>query len=108
MISYTIRYKKLTDTTTNNYRKLHGIPMKRWRHIVKFRDNQITKADRRRNERLDKFISGLGVDLLPYQKEFIIKAVTCENKVYVTFPPRLGYTHSMMLLSNLMLEGGKI
>lgn len=35
MKSYVIRYKKLIDKTPNNYRKMHGEPMKRWVQLRK-------------------------------------------------------------------------
>lgn len=71
MRSYVIRYKKLTDENTNNYRKLHDKPMKRWRHIIKFRDEQITRADRRRNARLRQFADVMVNDVYKKYKKWM-------------------------------------
>lgn len=35
MISYVTRHKKLTSKKSNNYRKLHGEPMMRWKALEK-------------------------------------------------------------------------
>lgn len=53
MISYVIRYKKLTDKTSNNYRKMHGEPMKRWVQLFKARDYINTYYDRKRKIRTE-------------------------------------------------------
>ena len=38
MKSYVMQYKKLVDKTSNNYRKLHGEPTKRWVQLRKAYD----------------------------------------------------------------------
>lgn len=53
MISYVIRYKKLTDKTTNNHRKMHGEPMKRWVQLFRVRDYINTYYDRKRRIRTE-------------------------------------------------------
>ena len=45
MKSYVFRYKKLMDRTPNNYRKMHGKPMKRWVQLRKLYDARATRND---------------------------------------------------------------
>lgn len=42
MKSYVFRYKKLMDRTPNNYRKMHGQPMRRWVQLRKLYDARAT------------------------------------------------------------------
>ncbi len=35
MYNYTFRYLKLSEPTSNNYKRMHGQPMKRWKHLRK-------------------------------------------------------------------------
>lgn len=46
MKSYVFRYKKLVDTLPNNYRKMHGQPMKRWVQLRKVCDARATRAEK--------------------------------------------------------------
>ena len=42
-----------------------------------------------RNEKLDEFLKGIGIELLPFQKE-ILKQIINGNKIYICYPPNVG------------------
>ena len=53
-----------------------------------------------KDEKLDEFLKRIGIELLPFQKEFI-KKIADENKIYVCFPPHVGRYESLRLIQAL-------
>lgn len=61
-----------------------------------------------KDEKLDEFLKRIGIELLPFQKEFI-KKITDENKIYMCYPPHTGQYESLRLMQVLAntFEKGK-
>lgn len=61
-----------------------------------------------KDEKLDEFMKRIGIELLPFQKEFI-KKITDENKIYMCYPPHVGRYESLLLIQALAnaFEKGK-
>lgn len=61
-----------------------------------------------KDEKLDKFLKKIGIELLPFQKEFI-KKITDEDKIYMCYPPHVGQYESLRLIQALAnaFEKGK-
>lgn len=61
-----------------------------------------------KDEKLDEFLKRIGIELLPFQKEFI-KKITDENKIYGCYPPHVGRYESLRLIQALanVLEKGE-
>lgn len=73
MKSYVFRYKKLIDNTPNNYRKMHGKPMRRWVQLRKVYDAQATrheKAYRRRMNDMTTSFNRLGESCVTTMESF--------------------------------------
>jgi hypothetical protein len=56
-----------------------------------------------KDEKLDEFLKRIGIELLPFQKEFI-KKIADENKIYVCYPPHVGRYESLRLIQALAKE----
>ena len=50
-----------------------------------------------KDEKLDEFLKRIGIELLPFQKEFI-KKITDEDKIYMCYPPHVGQYESLRLM----------
>lgn len=50
-----------------------------------------------KDEKLDEFMKRIGIELLPFQKEFI-KKIADENKIYMCYPPHVGRYESLRLM----------
>ena len=61
-----------------------------------------------KDEKLDEFMKRIGIELLPIQKEFIMK-IADENKIYMCYPPHVGRYESLRLIQALAnaFEKGK-
>ncbi|WP_317327640.1 hypothetical protein [Ruthenibacterium lactatiformans] len=53
-----------------------------------------------KDEKLDEFLKRIGIELLPFQKEFI-KKITDEDKIYMCYPPHVGQYESLRLMQAL-------
>lgn len=53
-----------------------------------------------KDEKLDEFLKRIGIELLPFQKEFI-KKITDEDKIYMCYPPHVGRYESLRLMQAL-------
>lgn len=61
-----------------------------------------------KDEKLDEFMKRIGIELSPFQKEFI-KKIADENKIYMCYPPHVGRYESLRLIQALAnaFEKGK-
>lgn len=61
-----------------------------------------------KDEKLDESMKRIGIELLPFQKEFI-KKIADENKIYMCYPPHVGRYESLRLIQALAnaFEKGK-
>ena len=61
-----------------------------------------------KDEKLDEFMKRIGIELLPFQKEFI-KKIADENKIYMCYPAHVGRYESLRLIQALAnaFEKGK-
>lgn len=53
-----------------------------------------------KDEKLDEFLKRIGIELLPFQKEFI-KKITDEDEIYMCYPPHVGQYESLRLMQAL-------
>lgn len=53
-----------------------------------------------KNEQIGLYLERLGVKLLPSQRKLFEKIVD-EDKVYITMPPRIGYTNALYMMGIL-------
>ena len=53
-----------------------------------------------KDEKLDEFLKRIGIELLPFQKEFI-KKIMDEDKIYMCYPPHVGQYESLRLMQAL-------
>ena len=58
-----------------------------------------------KDEKLDEFLKRIGIELLPFQKEFI-KKIADENKIYVCYPPHESL-RLIQALANVFEKGEK-
>ena len=95
MKSYVFRYKKLMDNTPNNYRKMHGMHMRRWVQLRKVYDTQATrhgKAYKRRMDDITTSFNRLGESCVKATESFKAFADALDTKASRFFTAAAGET----------------
>lgn len=58
------------------------------------------------DEQIDTFLETMGVELLPCQRELFKKYINNDGPIYITMPPRVGWTDYLHLreMMKIILE----
>lgn len=59
------------------------------------------------SDKLDALLYAMNMKLLPYQRKFVEKCLESDGKVYITMPPRVGWSDYMFMMRmlELVLQG---